>query len=194
MRSLENKWLIVDSGVLLNDNIDGVIAKLDEWFSFYMMQGFVTSGERTRESQFEIIRREAMRRGYQKKYPKLIGATIETKTMFAGGVVPVWLPCWGLLLKSGFLVNPPEEAAVPFDYVHPKSGKKVLAGTKIKASRHIAPVKAAFDIGGRGGLSKTMEDELFVIDLAFKSGEIKGMIGYTAERNNNCVHIDCESR
>ena len=90
----------------------------------------------------------------------------------------------------GFLVNPPKPAKCMFDYVHPKKGK-MPAGTLIKASPHFAGT--AFDIGGRGeSEDKTINDELGILDLAFTSGSVPGLVSYTVERNNNALHCDCK--
>jgi hypothetical protein len=190
MKSKLNKWLIVKEDVVLTKSIDEVISDLEDWYKRHACRSYVTSGRRTPEKQFYIIKSAAMKRGIDKEFPGLIGSTLNTITVLAGRVVPVWLPVWSRLLTVRYLVNPPQEARCMFDYVHPSKGK-IKAGTLIMPSPHFKGT--AFDIGGRGeSEDKTITDELAVLKDAFDSKTIPGLLSYTIERENNALHCDCK--
>jgi hypothetical protein len=187
----ENKWLLVRAGAILTPSINPVIVALDEWYRQYQCRSYVTSGLRDPKSQFRIIQQAAITRGLTKEFPKIIGANIDSVMINRTQTVPIWLPVWSRLLTIGFLVNPPVAACVLFDYVHPKSGKKILAGTLIQPSPHFKGT--AFDIGGRGeSQDQTIDDELEILKLAFDSGTIPDLLAYTVERDNNALHCDCK--
>jgi hypothetical protein len=189
-KASENKWLIVNSGVILTKSIETPIISLEEWFRQFKCRSYVTSGLRDANAQFRIIQSEAIKRGISNECPEIIGASLESKTMNGTRIIPAWLPARSRLLTIGFLVNPPKDAVCMFDYKHPKKGI-IKAGSLIHHSPHFDGT--SFDIGGRGeSQDKTIQDELEILKLAFDSGSISGLISYTIERDNNALHCDCK--
>ena len=190
MPASDNEYLKVKPGVVLTPSIEPPIVALDEWFRQYQCKSYVTSGLRDPKSQFRIIQQAAIARGLNKEFPQIIAASIDSMMVNGTQSVPVWLPVWSRLLTIGFLVNPPLEAKVMFDYVHPKSERIIPAGTVIQPSAHFKGT--AFDIGGRGeSQDQTINDELEILKLAFDSGTIPEILSYTIERENNALHCDC---
>lgn len=188
--TLKTTSLLVRPWVELTPSIVPVILQLDAWFDAVQLTCWVTSGKRDTAVQLGIIRQAAIDRGLANEFPFVRGMKLEDRTAFQGSVVPTWLPIWGQLLTIGFLVNPPESARVPFDYVHPKSHRRIVAGTLIQPSAHLRGM--AFDIGGKGGMIDTVVDEEAVVNRAFSSGEIPSLLSYTVEHENNAVHCDCK--
>lgn len=190
MKASENEWLIVRFGVILTPSTEPVIADLEEWYRQYNCKSYVTSGLRTPQSQFQIIKQAAIARGLSGEYPKIMSADINTVMVDGSKTIPVWQTVWSRLLVKGFLVNPPVAAYCLYDYVHPKKGK-IPAGTLIKSSPHFKGT--AFDIGGNGeSEDKTINDELGILEQAFNSGSIPNLLSYTVERENNALHCDCK--
>ena len=182
MLSPENQWLLVKNSVKLTESIDPVIYALDDYFMEANLVAYVTSGLRAPEDQLRIIRNEVQRRSLQ-GYTDVFD-DINKKIQFDGAEVFAWQPAWSKLLSLGCVVNPPYPAVVLMDYFRPGS-KENRKGKLIGDSPHTRGT--AFDIsGGVNGVT----DEAQLIEKAM--GKVKGLKGYLIERNQNCVHVDCD--
>lgn len=181
MKSLDNKWLVVNKNVVLTPHIDPVIYDLDAEFEAAQLKSYVTSGLRTPEDQLRIIRNALVTNRLANDYPEAFLA-IDHKVEYEGNTIYGWQLGWSKLLNIGFIVNPPYDANVLMDYVRPGS-KENKKGKMIYQSPHTRGT--SFDIGGgKDGLN----NELEVIKGAM--GKVKGLKGYLLERNNNCLHCD----
>jgi len=83
MKSINNKFLIVNTNVVLTDHIDPVIFALDEYFKAANLKAHVTSGLRDSQAQLRIIRTELTRRGFAGTYEEAF-QDITDKIHFAG--------------------------------------------------------------------------------------------------------------
>lgn len=181
MRSHDNKWLVVNKGVILTEHIDPVIFALDAYFKTANLKSFVTSGLRTPEDQIRIIRNAIINNRLADQYDSVFD-DLNGKTIFEGEEVYNWQPGWSKLLNIGFIVNPPYAAKCLMDYYRPGSSEN-KKGQIIGQSPHTRGT--AFDIGGGpNGLS----DEIGIIKSS--TSHITGLKGYLLERNNNCLHVD----
>jgi len=178
-----NKFLLVKDNVVLTEHITPVIAKLDPFFAAHKLTAWVTSGLRRPEDQLRIIRNELNRRGLSGDYQQAF-EDIGAKIMYEDTEVYAWQPAWSKLLSLGFIVNPPYPAVVLMDYYRPGSTEN-RKGQLIGDSPHTRGT--AFDIsGGKDGVF----NEAQVIERAM--GNVTGLKGYLVERNQNCVHVDCQ--
>ena len=181
--SLSNKFLTVNKGVELTEHIDPVITELDEYFKADNLYARVTSGKRNPESQLRIIRNALVNNRLASEYGEAFD-DMNGKFQWEGQQVYNWQPGWSKLLNIGFIVNPPIAAKCLMDYYRPGSSEN-RKGQIIGASPHFTG--AAFDIsGGANGIGQ----EAAVIAKA--KGKVKGLKGYLLERNQNCVHVDCQ--
>lgn len=181
-KSLSNKFLIVNQGVAITEHIDPVIFELDKFFQQDGLHARVTSGKRDPNSQLRIIRtalvNNRLAADYQEAFDDMTG-----KFMWQGQEVYNFQPGWSKLLNIGFVVNPPIAAKCLMDYYRPGSNEN-RKGQIIGASPHF--MGTAFDIsGGADGIGQ----EAAVVAKAI--GRVHGLKGYLLERNQNCVHIDC---
>lgn len=183
MKSTDNKWLVVNKNVILTEHIDPVIFQLDAHFKAANLVAHVTSGLRDAESQLRIIRNALNQRGLSQYYQTAFD-DISGMTMYEGEEVYNWQIAWSKLLSVGFIVNPPYPAKVLMDYYRPGSNVN-KKGQIIGASPHITGT--AFDIGG--GIGGIVEEFKVILSAM---GHVKGLKGYLTERNNNCLHIDCQ--
>lgn len=181
---MNNRFLLIKDSVILTEHITPVIERLDKYFEAYNLTAWVTSGLRRPEDQLRIIRNELNRRNISGEYQQAF-EDIGTKIMWEDEEVYAWQPAWSRLLNLGFIVNPPYPAKVLMDYFRPGSQEN-RKGKIIGDSPHTRGV--SFDIGGgKDGIN----NELEVIKQAMKAN-LKGLRGYLIERNNNCLHIDCD--
>jgi len=178
MESSKNKNLIVRHHVVLNDNLDMVIAALDPYFEG--TKGYVTSGIRTKEDQLDIICKYALLKGIDHEFPAILLSRVDSHTMFQGKSVYSWQGAWSRLLNRGIIINPPLPAAPLFDYYSGSGNKK---GILIGQSPHMRGT--AFDIGGG---SNGIDDELKVLRIAIP--EIPKIRNIKVERDNNAIHVD----
>ena len=182
MKSIDNKWLIVNKNVILTEHIDPVIRGLDAFFEEFKIISHVTSGLRSAEDQIRIIRSALVNKGLGDEYAEAFDP-ITDKMIFEDEEVYSWQPGWSKLLNTGFIVNPPYPAKVLMDYFRPGSTAN-RKGQIIGQTPHASG--RAFDIGGG---PDGIQQEIRVIEVAM--GKVKGLKGYLIERNNNCVHVDC---
>lgn len=188
MKATENKFLKVNEGVVLTPIIEPVIIALDKEFEAAGQVAYVSSGLRNPLSQLNTIRKYLRVKGLDKKYPIAMSCMVDERIDYAGRNMYAWQPAWSKLLNLGVIINPPMRAEVLFDYYHPKDPNTNRKGRMINGSPHFNGT--AFDIGGKLGEDVTIQDELPVVEKAFKKG-IPGMKGYLPEHSNNCIHIDC---
>lgn len=185
MKSLHNKWLVVLDSVRLTETIDPVITALEPYFEKAKLKAFVTSGLRTSKDQLRIVQKYLTRQGLDKTYDECANCTDvhSRNTKWDGVWVYDWQPGWSALLNAGVIINPPLPAECLMDYIRDGKNKK---GQVIGGSPHFNGT--AFDIGGGGD---GIENEMAVVKQAI-ADKVKGLKGHLPERNNNCVHIDCQ--
>ena len=177
--SEENKFLIVKTGVVLNNQLDAIIYKLDK--SFEGHTAYVTSGIRTPEKQLSIIKDYLHKKGIADEF--IEKATVKSKVTYAGEEIYSWQLGWSKLLNAGVIINPPLKAKVLLDYIN-RSGVN-RKGSDINPSIHF--LGRAFDIGGG---ANSIEDEKQIIIGAIKSGLYPEILSFVPERENNCLHIN----
>lgn len=183
--SLQNKFLRVKKGVILTPRIDVVIYSLEAYFKAVNLVSYVTSGLRDAAGQLRIIRTALINKNLASEYQDVFEEDIHTKIIYNNEEVYSWQPGWSKLLNVGYIVNPPLPAKVLMDYFRPGSSEN-KKGKIIDESPHADG--GAFDIGG--GVNGVI-DEVKVVQTAIKQG-MPGIKSYLIERNNNCLHIDCE--
>jgi hypothetical protein len=90
----------VRPGVNLTPQMRRVLGTLEPYMRRAGLRVWVTSGYRTPQHQLDIIRRAAIARGLQRKYPSIVNATVEN--------IASWRDAWDELLhRHRFVVNPP---------------------------------------------------------------------------------------
>lgn len=180
MRSENNTWLHVQSGVKLNPGLDDVIADLDPYFARAKLAARVTSGVRSREHQLEIIRRYSILKHIAVEFPDVMTCGLDDRTWYKGQHIYTWQPPWSRLLNLGIIINPPIPAVCLFDYIRNGANRK---GHLILSSPHMRGM--AFDVGGG---ADGAEQEYKVITDAFPLvARIRAIL---LERENNAVHVD----
>jgi len=177
----DNKWLIVQDSVVLTPVIEPVIVALDKYFEEANHKAYVTSGLRDSKDQLRIIKGYLVRKGLDKKYPEAMSCDVNDKLPNGDYV---WQMAWSNLLNINVIINPPLPATVLMNYIRGTVNRK---GKVIGSSPHAPGL--ALDIGGGGN---GINDELAIILKAMKDKKIPGLRGYLAERENNCLHVDCQ--
>jgi hypothetical protein len=178
MSALNNKWLVVQSGVRLTPIIEPVIISLDKYFEQAKLKAFVTSGLRDADDQLKVIRNYMVKKGLDKKYPEAM--TCKVLDEEAGHYK--WQMAWSNLLNIGVIINPPIAAICLMDYT---SGGKNKKGQIINQTPHARGT--AFNIGGN---SNGINDELVVLQKAL-TDKLSGLANFLAERENNALHCNC---
>lgn len=182
-KSLSNKFLTVNSNAVLTEHIDPVIFLLDKEFEAAGVRARVTSGKRDPESQLRIIRTALVNHRLADDFPQAF-EPMEGKFVWEGKQVYNWQPGWSKLLNIGFVVNPPLAAECLMDYIRAGSTEN-RKGKIIQPSPHFTG--GSFDIGG--GADGILQEA----DIIEKSkGKVKGLKNFLLERNQNCVHCDCD--
>jgi hypothetical protein len=176
----DNIYLKLGSRAVMTPIIEPVILALEPYFKEANLYATVVSGLRDQNDQLRIIRGYLNTKNLFAKYPDAMTCGVNEKN--ADGTYK-WQMAWSNLLNVGIIINPPLPATCLMDYIN-KSGEN-KKGKIIDASVHFKGT--AFDIAGGGD---GITNELAVIKKAL--GNVKGLVGYVAERNNNCVHIDCK--
>jgi len=180
---INNVYLKLGQRAVMTPVIEPVILALEPYFAEAKTYATVVSGLRTADDQLRIIRDYLRLKNLGEKYKETLTGKVTDKFIWQGREVYVWQPGWSALLNSGFIINPPMPAECLMDYVNKNGENK--KGKIIDASVHFKGT--AFDIaGGVDGIT----NELEIIKKA--RGNVKGLVGYVAERNNNCLHIDCK--
>lgn len=188
MTAYNNKFLKVNKSVVLTTTIEPVIIALDKYFEAEGKVAFVTSGLRDATSQLSIIRGYLAKTGLDKKYPEAITCQLNDKKQFGTKMIYAWQEGWSALLNKGIIINPPLPAECLMDYFRNGKNKK---GQIIGSSPHFNGT--AFDIGGGvDGVEGSVTNEWRIISKAL-ADKVKGLKGLLLERNNNCVHVDCET-
>jgi hypothetical protein len=134
------------------------------------------------EQQLDLIRQYAQLKGVVHQFPSILAAQLRKKIWYNTVSVYEWQPAWSRLLEIGVIINPPLAAAALFDYIRDGVNKK---GQIIGASPHFAG--HAFDIGGG---PDGIDDELRIVTKAMP--DIQALTHIVVERENNCLHVDCE--
>lgn len=187
MTAYENRFLKVSKKVILTNIIEPVIMQLDKYFEKEGKIAYVTSGLRDSASQLSIIRGYLAKTGLDKTYPDAITCQLNDKKQFETKIVYAWQPGWSALLNKGIIINPPIAAECLMDYFRDGKNKKWQT---INPSPHFKGT--AFDIGGNvDGIDGNVVSELKIIQKAI-TDKMPGLKGFLPERNNNCVHCDCE--
>jgi hypothetical protein len=188
---IKTTHLLLRPKVVLTASIAPVIAGLDAYFAKANVTAYVTSGLRDAEDQLRIIRQYLRKLNLDPKYPVGMTCHVDERIRWTGEgfqhiEVYAWQPAWSRLLKEGIIINPPRTALCLSDYYRNGVNRK---GVVISPSPHFNGT--AFDIGGGAdGIDGAASNELAIVEQAFKD-RLPGMRGYLAERNNNCVHVDC---
>lgn len=182
-RATENKFLIVNKGVVLTPTIEPVIVELDEYFKAANKVAYVTSGLRNPEGQLKIIRGYLEGKGLKAAYNDTFIHEVDKKIHDSTfGEIYAWQLGWSKLLNIGVIINPPMASACLLDYIRSGVNKK---GTIIQGSPHFKGT--AFDIGG--GVNG-IADETLIIQKAIQD-KLPGLINVLPERENNANHCDC---
>jgi len=183
MTAKDNKYLRLGPQAVMTPTIEPVIVALEPYFQEAKLYGTVVSGLRVPDDQLRIIRDYLRIKNLHNKYPDAMKGTVDEKMDWYGQSVYKWQPGWSALLNSGFIINPAIGCICLMDYINSHGENK--KGKFIDASVHFKGT--AFDIGGA---TDGIGNELQVIKKAL--GKVNGLVGYVAERNNNCLHIDCK--
>jgi uncharacterized protein YcbK (DUF882 family) len=138
-----------------------VLGALEPYMRRAGLRVSVTSGYRTPQHQLDIIRRAAMARGLQRKYPSIVNATVED--------VESWRDAWDELLhRHKFAVNPPVRV------------RSRIRGISYNPSPHTRG--KAFDLAGA-----PLDQIAAAVQRYQRDGGPIGQI--KVERVNNAVHI-----
>lgn len=186
----DNKFLTLykapgalESTVVLTPIITPVIVGMEKFFKEAGHHAFVTSGLRDSIAQLRIIRNELIRRKLEIEFADAVNCGPNDKN--PDGTFK-WQLGWSKLLNSNFIVNPPQDAVVLMDYLGPTGQGPNRKGTVIHQSPHTRGT--AFDIGGD---TDGIGNEVICVVKAHQSN-LPGFISFLIERNNNCVHCDCQ--
>ena len=183
--SSKNKFLLLYPGVVRSPITDAVIFKLDKYFAAKQHVAYVTSIKRTAEDQLRTIKEYCILNKIDKEFPEIRNCSVSNK--LPDGTY-IWQKAWSRLLNKGVIINPPLAAVVLFDYYKNGKNKK---GEVIPPSGHF--YGDCFDIGGKGGIDLTPNDELEVISYAMGQDKDLGIESFLLERNNNCLHVKCKN-
>lgn len=190
-----NKYLKVDKDVVITPECGKVIYELDPYF--INEPSIVSSCLRTRESQFEIIRKKAVELKIDKLYNEFqlaidLKIPLNEKIKLDDyknnrhGEYYYWQWTWSKELNLGAIINPPHTAEVLLaQFRLNKQGKLELykpAGRIIQESPHFSG--KSFDIRGEG---KPDKKHSVIMNAKGKGIAIKTAV---IEWQNNCCHVD----
>jgi hypothetical protein len=181
MNAKENKYLKVNSNVVLNPLIEKVVCELDKHFEKANIKAVVTSGVRTPDDQLRIIRQYLVSTKLAVKYPEALTGEVTDK--LPNGDYN-WQMGWSALLNSGFIINPPFKAKLLMNYFNAQGVNRINA--EFNQTAHASGV--CVDLGGGGN---GLNDEIAVVTEAKK--EIPEIVSLVIERNNNCLHLNLKS-
>lgn len=180
--------LSIRPGVHLTPTIIRTIELMDRFFDDEPSE--ITSGLRTTQEQLAIILKKVAQFGIDSEFPEFVeGVRNQSPINMTVHIHEIerdlywWQRAWSKLLNIGYVVNPPYEAEVMFDYYRPGNDVN-RKGEVIMISNHSRG--HSFDIGGGNNLLKKSKRVLEAVN----SGEcfIKNWLH---EARNNSVHIDC---
>ena len=183
-KASENKFLIVGPNAIMTPTIEPIIVALDSFFAEANLKATVTSGLRIPNDQLRIIRDYLKIKKLDVKYPEAMSGNVTDRFNWQGQDVYRWQPGWSALLNAGVIINPAIKSICLLDYVNKMGVNK--KGKFIDESIHFSG--CAFDIGG--GYDHDVSNELAVVNKAMP--EIKAIISYVIERENNCLHLNCK--
>lgn len=178
MSPKDNKFLKVNSNVILNPLLEKVVVELDKYFEQANLKAVVTSGVRTPDDQLRIIRQFLVDKKLSTKYPEAFQGDVNSK--LPNGEYS-WQMGWSALLNAGIIINPPLRAMLLMNYFN--SAGKNRKGEYFNQTAHASGV--CLDIGGGGN---GLNDELAVIETA--KSDIDEIVDWVVERNNNCLHLN----
>lgn len=180
MNAKENKFLKVNSNVVLTPLIEKVVCALDKHFEKHNQKALVTSGLRTPVDQLRIIRNFLVSEQLATKYPEALSGDVTDKI----GENYIWQMGWSALLNAGIIINPPLKAKLLMNYFNAAGLNR--KGTIFNQTPHVNG--NCVDLGGgQNGLN----DEIAVVVEAMK--EIPEIVSHVIERNNNCLHLNLKS-
>lgn len=191
MKAADNKYLLINPGVVLTPIVEPVIVALDQLFQAAGRSAYVTRALDDASGQLRTVKKYLVRMALDKKYPEAMMCENPTDKI---GDYYVWQLAWSNLLKLGVIINPPLKAVCLMDYFGPQGTGSNRKGKEMPQTKHALPASTGvgcFDMGGSSGEDKTIADELVIVQKAFKKG-IAGMVGIVPEHKNNCIHIDCK--
>jgi len=168
--------LIYNKNVIRTDITDRVIAKLQPVFEREKINAWITSVQRTKESQLAIIQSYASKHNVTRQQLNFVDTQI-----FNGQSFPVWQVVWSTLLHLGIIISPPLPAEVLMDYIRDGKNKK---GKTLSPSPHLLTPSKSFDIAGFEDIDRCYE----VMNSAKTDCGIRNVL---IERANNCIHSDC---
>ena len=174
----DNKFLKVNSNVVLNPLIEKVILELDKHFEKANIKAVVTSGVRTAEDQLRIIKDYLKRNKMSADHPDTMNCTVSDK--FANGNYK-WQVGWSALLNKGIIINPPMRAILLMNYFG--AGGKNRIGEYFNQTQHANGV--CVDLGGG---ANGLNDEIAVVSEA--KSDIPEIVDWVIERQNNCLHLN----
>lgn len=178
MNAKDNKFLKVNSNVVLNELIEKVVVELDKHFEKANIKAVVTSGVRTADDQLRIIRQYLNSEKLAVNYPEALSGNATDKLPDGNYI---WQMGWSALLNAGIIINPPLRAILLMDYFN--AAGKNRKGDYFNQTQHANGV--CVDLGGgKNGLN----DEIAVVSSA--KAEIPEIIDWVIERNNNCLHLN----
>jgi hypothetical protein len=180
MSAKDNKFLKVNSNVVLNPLIEKVVCALDKHFEKANQKALVTSGVRTPVDQLRIIRQYLVSEKLASKYPEALTGEVTDKV----GENYVWQMGWSALLNHGIIINPPLKAKLLMNYFNASGVNRI--GDYFNQTAHSNG--ACVDIGGG---ANGLNDELAVVSEAKK--EIPEIVNWVIERNNNCLHLNLKA-
>lgn len=190
MKAIDNKYLVLNPGVVTTPIVEPVIVALDQYFQAAGMRAKVTRALDDARGQLRTIKKYLTRNALDKVFPEAMLCTNPADKI---GQYYVWQLAWSSLLNIGVIINPPLDAVCLMDYYGTTGKGSNRKGKLISHTPHMNPVstgKGCFDIGGATGEDSTIKDELEIVMKAFKKG-IAGLINILPEHNNNCIHCDC---
>lgn len=178
MNAKNNKFLKVNSNVVLNPLLEKVIVALDKHFEKANLKAVVTSGVRTSEDQLRIIRQYLNSTGLAVDYPEALAGDVTDKNQEGNYI---WQMGWSALLNKGIIINPPLKAKLLMNYFNAQGVNR--KGSEFNQTAHASGV--CVDLGGG---ANGLNDELAVVSEAAK--EIPEIVSWVVERQNNCLHLN----
>lgn len=186
MKASDNVFLTLNLGVKLTPVTEAVIVGLEPYFREAGLHARVTRCLSDAYDQLKIIQHYLSSNGLASKYPEAMNCTNPAER--SGGLY-VWQMAWSNLLNIGVIINPPLRAKCLMNYYGPTGDGPNKIGQEINQTPHVTG--NCLDIGGKGGLDATINDELVPVQNA-AAKKLPGLVKFLPERKNNAIHIDCK--